>query len=158
VYGGAVENPINALCRLIAGLHDERHRITIPGFYDRVRDLTDEERETYRKLPFDDEAWKASVGVKELRREEGYATLEAISARPTPDVNGSWGGCPGEGAKTVLPAKASAKISMRLVPDQDPNEIADLLQRYFEANAPPTMQLTFRQLHGGQPVLVDTSS
>lgn len=158
VYGGAVENPINALCRLIAGLHDERHRITIPGFYDRVRDLTDEERETYRKLPFDDEAWKASVGVTELRREEGYATLEAISARPTLDVNGIWGGYTGEGAKTVLPAKASAKISMRLVPDQDPNEIADLLQRYFEANTPPTMQLTFRKLHGGQPVLVDTSS
>lgn len=158
VYGGAVENPINALCRLISGLHDGQHRVNIPGFYEHVRDLTDEERATFRKLPFDNEAWKASIGVRDLRREEGYSTLEAVTARPTLDVNGIWGGYTGEGAKTVLPSKASAKISMRLVPDQDPDDVADKLQRYFEAHTPPTMQLTFRKLHGGHPMIVDTSS
>ena len=158
VYGGAVENPINALCRLIAGLHDAQHRVNVPGFYDHVRELSDDERATFRKLPFDNDAWKASVGVAEVRREEGYSTLEAVTARPTLDCNGIWGGYTGAGAKTVLPSKASAKISMRLVPDQDPNDIADKLQQYFEAHTPPTMQLTFKKLHGGQPVIVDTSS
>jgi acetylornithine deacetylase/succinyl-diaminopimelate desuccinylase-like protein len=158
VYGGAVENPINALARLISNLHDNMHRILVPGFYDNVRDMSDDERRGYRELPFDEEKWRASIGIDESRTEEGYSVLEATSARPTLDVNGIWGGYIGEGAKTVLPSKASAKISMRLVPDQDPNEIADKLKAYFEAHVPPTMKLEFTYLHGGHPVLVDTSS
>jgi acetylornithine deacetylase/succinyl-diaminopimelate desuccinylase-like protein len=155
-YGGGAENPANALARLIAGLHDDQHRITIPDFYENVRPLTDEERQTFRELPFDEEAWKQSIGVEAVRTEEGYSLLEAITARPTCDVNGVWGGYIGEGAKTVLPAKASAKISMRLVPDQEPDEITEKARRYFEAHVPPTMTLDFRDLHGGYPVLVDT--
>ncbi len=158
VYGGAVENPINALARLIAGLHDAQHRITVPGFYDEVRELTEEERETFRELPFDEEEWKRAVGVEAVRTEEGYSILEAVTARPTLDVNGIWGGYQGEGAKTVLPAEAHAKISMRLVPDQRPDDAAEKLEHYFEARTPPTMQLDFRPLHGGKPVLVDRGS
>ncbi|SHK72587.1 dipeptidase [Rhodothermus profundi] len=156
VYGGAVENPINVLARLIAGLHDENHRITIPGFYDAVRPLTEEERRTFRALPFDEEAWKAEIGVSAVRTEQGYTVLEAITARPTLDVNGIWGGYQGRGAKTVLPARAGAKISMRLVPDQDPEDILEKTRRYFEEHTPPTCQLRFTALHGAQPVLVDT--
>ena len=158
IYGGAIENPINALAQLIAGLHDKDHRIAVAGFYDDVRDLTDEERATFRKLPFDEAEWKASVGVADVRHEAGYTTLEAISARPTLDVNGIWGGYTGEGAKTVLPSKASAKISMRLVPDQHPADIVEKLQAYLEARTPPTMKLHFRDLHGGNPALIDTDS
>ncbi|NNF58187.1 MAG: dipeptidase [Rhodothermaceae bacterium] len=158
VYGGAVENPINALCRLIAGAHDEQHRITIPGFYDHVRDLTEEEREGYRKLPFDEADWKEEIGVEHTKTEAGYTMLEGTSARPTLDVNGIWGGYTGEGAKTVLPAKAHAKISCRLVPDQTPDEITEKLRRYFEANTPETMTLTFKNLHGGHGALIDTSA
>ncbi len=158
MYGGAVENPINALARLIAGLHDENHRITIPGFYDNVRPLTDEERATFRALPFDAQAWAAEVGVETTKTEAGYSALEGTSARPTLDCNGIWGGYIGEGAKTVLPSKASAKISMRLVPNQTPEEITDKIRQYFEANTPATMHLTFTDLHGGYGVLVDTNS
>ena len=158
VYGGAVENPINALARLIDGLHDTDHRITLPGFYDDVRPLTEQERATFRQLPFDEDEWKASVNVEALRTEAGFTVWEAITARPTLDANGIWGGYQGEGAKTVLPAKAGAKISMRLVPDQRPDDIAEKTRRYFEAHTPDTMRLDFRPLHGGQPVLVDTGS
>ncbi len=158
MYGGAVENPINALARLIAGLHDENHRITIPGFYDNVRPLTDEERATFRALPFDAQAWAGEVGVTTTKTEAGYSALEGTSARPTLDCNGIWGGYIGQGAKTVLPSKASAKISMRLVPNQTPEEITDKIRQYFEANTPPTMHLTFTDLHGGYGVLVDTNS
>jgi len=156
VYGGAVENPINVLARLIAGLHDEDHRIMIPGFYDDVRPLTEEERRTFRELPFDEKAWMEEVGVSAVRTEKGYTILEAITARPTLDVNGIWGGYQGKGAKTVLPAKAGAKISMRLVPDQDPDDIVAKTRRYFEQHTPPTCKLRFTALHGGHPVLVDT--
>ena len=156
VYGGAVENPINALAQLIAGLHDSQHRVAIPGFYDDARDLTDEERATFQRLPFDEKAWKASVGVADVRTEAGYTVLEAITARPTLDVNGIWGGYTGEGAKTVLPSTASAKISMRLVPDQRPSDVVHKLKTYLEAKTPPTMKLHFRDLHGGHPALVDT--
>ncbi|GIV58205.1 MAG: hypothetical protein KatS3mg042_1118 [Rhodothermaceae bacterium] len=158
MYGGAIENPINALCRLIAGLHDEDHRVTIPGFYDNVVPLTEEERATFRALPFDEKAWAEEVGVRVTKTEKGYSVLEAISARPTLDVNGIWGGYTGQGAKTVLPSQAHAKISMRLVPNQTPDEIAEKARAYFEANCPPTMKLTFRNLHGGHGVLVDTHS
>src|SRR5690606_4798277 len=115
VYGGGVENPVNALCRLIAGLHDADHRVTVEGFYDNVRDLTDEEREGYRKLPFDEARWMEEAGVKASKTERGYTVLEGITGRPTLDVNGIWGGYTGKGAKTVLPAKAAAKTSSPLV-------------------------------------------
>jgi acetylornithine deacetylase/succinyl-diaminopimelate desuccinylase-like protein len=158
MYGGAVENPINALCRLIGNLHDDDHRVTIPGFYDNVAPLTEEERATFRALPFDEKAWAAEVGVTVTKTEAGYTVLECVSARPTLDVNGIWGGYTGKGAKTVLPSKASAKISMRLVPDQTPEEITEKIRAYFELHTPPTMKLDFKDLHGGHGILIDTHS
>ena len=158
IYGGAVDNPANALSRIIADLHDGDHRITIPGFYDDVRDLTPEERETYAALPFDEERWKEEIDIDAVRTEKGYTTLEAISARPTLDVNGIWGGYTGEGAKTVLPATAHAKISMRLVPNQKTEDIYDKLEAFLKERVPDTMKLEFKRLHGGKPVLVDTES
>lgn len=155
VYGGAVENPLNVLARLIANLHDENHRVTLPRFYDNVRGLTDEEREEMRALPFDERDWLSDVGVDEPRTEAGYSVLEAIWSRPALDVNGIWGGYQGSGAKTVLPATAGAKISVRLVPDQQPGEAAAMLRRYFEENTPSWMELTVRELHGGRGVIVD---
>ena len=158
VYGGGVENPINALAKMIADLHDDDHHITIDGFYDNVRDLTDEEREAYKALPFDLGAWMEEAGVKTTKTEKGYSPLEGTSGRPTLDVNGIWGGYIGKGAKTVLPSKATAKISCRLVPDQTPEEITDKLRRHFEAHVPDTMTLDFRDLHGGHGAIVDTSA
>ena len=158
LFGGAVENPINALARLIAGLHDEDHRVTVDGFYDDARDLTEEERQTFRDLPFDEAAWREEIGLRQAKSEAGYDVLEAVGGRPTLDVNGISGGYQGEGAKTVLPSKASAKISCRLVPDQQPADIADKLERYFEKHTPETMHLQFERLHGGQPALIDTDS
>lgn len=157
-YGGPTENPINALARLIGNLHDDDHRITIPGFYDDVIPLTDEERETFRALPFDEEKWKASIDIDAAKPEQGYTILEALTARPTLDVNGIWGGYQGEGAKTVLPSKAGAKISCRLVPGQKSEDVAEKLEAYFQDHLPPTMKMKFTYLHGGKPVLVDTSS
>lgn len=157
-YGGAIENPVNALCRLIAGLHDEDHRISVQGFYDNVRDLAPDERKSIQELPFDAAAWAAEVGVGATRTEAGYSPLEGATARPTLDCNGIWGGYTGEGAKTVLPSSASAKISMRLVPDQTPDEIIEKLHAHLEGRIPETMRLTFRKLHTGLGVLVDTKS
>lgn len=157
VYGGAVDNPIHVLTRLIAGLHDEQGRVTLPGFYDTVWELDDEEREAFRGLPFDEAAWKRDIGISAARTEEGYSVLEATRARPALDVNGIGGGYQGEGAKTVLPSRAGAKISVRLVPAQRPNEVAAMLRRYFTTETPSTMEVTFRDLHGGMPVLVDRS-
>ena len=158
VYGGGVENPINALARIIAGLHDDDHRVTVDGFYDDVVPLTDDEREAYRALPFDEAAWREEAGVKRTKSEAGYSTLEGTTGRPTLDCNGIWGGYTGEGAKTVLPARASAKISCRLVPGQTPGDITDKLRRHFETHTPDTMTLTFRDLHGGHGVIVDTEA
>ena len=158
VYGGGVENPINALARMIADLHDDDHRITVEGFYDNVRDLTEAEREAYKALPFDLEAWMEEAGVKATKSEAGYSALEGTSGRPTLDVNGIWGGYTGKGAKTVLPSKATAKISCRLVPDQGPEEITEKLRRHFEKHVPDTMTLDFRDLHGGHGAIVDTSA
>ena len=158
LFGGAVENPANALSRLIAGLHDDDHRVTVEGFYDDVRDLTEEERETFRELPFDEADWRKEIDLKQAKSEVGYGVLEAVGARPTLDVNGLTSGYQGEGAKTVLPAKASAKISCRLVPDQSPSDIADKLERHFEQHTPETMHLQFERLHGGQPALIDKDS
>ena len=158
VYGGAIENPINALSRMIGSLHDADHRIAIDGFYDDVCPLTAEERAEFASLPFDEKAWTGEVGVEHARVEAGYSVLEAANARPTLDCNGIWGGYTGEGAKTVLPSKASAKISMRLVPDQDHRDIAQKIRAHFEAHTPPTMQVEVRELHGGMPMVVSTSS
>src|SRR5690606_25249651 len=126
VYGGGVANPINELCRMIASLHDENYHITIPGFYDKVAELSASEREALNKAPFDLEEYKKDLDVKAVTGEKGYTTLERTGVRPTLDVNGIWGGYTGEGAKTVLPSKAFAKISMRLVPDQNSSEISEL--------------------------------
>lgn len=158
VYGGGIENPINALARMVSDLHDEDHRVTIEGFYDNVRDLTDEEREAYKALPFDLAAWMDEAGVSKTKSEAGYSVLEGTTGRPTLDVNGIWGGYIGKGAKTVLPSKATAKISCRLVPNQTPDEITDKLRKHFEANVPDTMTLKFQDLHGGHGSIVDITA
>lgn len=158
IYGGAIANPINVLARMISELHDENHRVAIRGFYDNVIDLTEEERQGMSSLPFDADEWARDVGVSRMQTEAGYTPLESATSRPTLDCNGIWGGYTGEGAKTVLPSKATAKISMRLVPNQEPREITDKIKAYFEARTPDTMKLTFRDLHGGHGVLVDTKS
>ncbi|MFK7845370.1 MAG: dipeptidase [Rhodothermales bacterium] len=157
MYGGGIHNPLNALAKMIADLHDDNHRVTIPGFYDNVIDLTQEERDTFAALPFDGDAWGKSVGASQTKTEAGYTAYEGTSARPTLDVNGIWGGYQGEGAKTVLPSYACAKISMRLVPNQQPEEITDKIRAYFEANVPATMKLEFKDLHGGKGAIVDTN-
>ena len=149
VYGGAVENPLNILCELIAKMKDEHGVIQIPGFYDKVIPLTDSDRAASAALPFDEEAYKHSLDIDAIHGEKGYSTLERASARPTLDVNGIWGGYTGEGAKTVLPSKGNAKISMRLVPDQDPKEIAKLFTDYFNSIAPDTVKVSVTEHHGG---------
>ncbi len=158
VYGGGIENPVNVLGRMIADLHDENHRVTIDGFYDAVRDLSEEERQGFRALPFDEAAWLEEAGAPATKTEAGFSTLEGISARPTLDVNGIWGGYIGKGAKTVLPSQANAKISCRLVPDQTPGDITAKLRKHFEAHVPPTVTLDFKDLHGGHGAIVDTKS
>ncbi len=157
VYGGAVENPLNVLCEMIAKLKDEDGVIQIPGFYDDVIPLTKEEREAAAALPFDEEEYKKSLDIKAVHGEKGYTTLERASARPTLDVNGIWGGYQGEGAKTVLPSKAGAKISMRLVPNQHPKKIAKLFTDYFTSIAPDTVKVTVHDHHGGHPAVTDLS-
>ncbi|GAB3911161.1 dipeptidase [Larkinella knui] len=158
VYGGAVHNPLNVLCQMIASLHDDKGRITIPGFYDNVDDLTADERAALAEAPFDEEEYKRDLGLKAVFGEEGYSTPERASIRPTLDVNGIWGGYIGEGAKTVLPGKAQAKISMRLVPRQDPDEITELFTKHFISIAPPTVTVTVTPHHGGQPYVTPTDS
>jgi len=157
-YGGAIHNPINALAQLIAQMHDEDHRILIDGFYDRVRPLSADERKSMAALPFESEKWAQEVGVDIPVTESGYSVLEASTSRPTLDCNGIWGGYTDDGAKTVLPSKASAKISMRLVPDQDPDEIAILTRSWLESKVPASMAMEFKVLHGAQPVMINTNS
>ncbi len=153
--GGAVQNPINVLCQMIGKLLDENGRITVPGFYDRVQDLTPDERAELARIPFDREEWLREAGVKTEWGEEGYTVIERTSARPTLDVNGIWGGYIQPGAKTVLPSHASAKISMRLVPNQEPDEIARLIKDYLIEIAPPTVTVEVRALHGGDGAIID---
>ena len=136
LYGGTVANPINSLCEMIASLHDEEYRVTIPGFYDKVRTYTEEERKDIERAPIDDTAFKTALNLKGLHGEKGYTTLERKSIRPTLDVNGIWGGYTGEGAKTVIASRAHAKISMRLVPNQQWEEISALFQKHFNLIAP----------------------
>ena len=158
VYGGAVANPLNILCKLVASLHDENGHITIPGFYDKVADLTDEERKNLNLAPFDLEEYKKDLGIKEVWGEKGYTTLERTGVRPTLDLNGIWGGYQGEGSKTVLPSKACAKITMRLVPHQRPAEIGALFQKHFESVAPGYVTVKVTRGHGGEPVVTPTDS
>lgn len=155
VYGGAVANPAIVLCDIISNLKDDDGKILIPGFYDNVIDLTDQEREAYKKLPFDEEKYKEELGLKALDGEKGYSTLERATGRPCLDVNGMWSGYQGEGAKTVLPSDAGAKISMRLVPDQNPKRIASLFKDYVESLAPDTVSITVKEHHGGHPAMTD---
>lgn len=157
-FGGAVTNPLNALGRIVDRLRDaDTGRILIPGFYDDVRPIEDWERKEFASLPFDKEAYRSDLGVPELFGEEGYTTLERVWARPTCDLNGIFGGYMGEGAKTVLPAWAGAKISMRLVPDQDPDTIAELFRAHVEAIKPPGVRVEVNTHHGAKPVLIETS-
>jgi len=158
IYGGAVNNPLNALCRVIAQLQDADGHIHIPGFYAKVRDLEAEERATLAKIPYDHDAWLEEAGVKAAWGEAAYTVIERTSARPTLDVNGIWGGYIEPGAKTVLPSQASAKISMRLVPDQDPREITALLTEYVHQIAPPSVTIEVRDLHGGDGAIISRDS
>ncbi len=158
VYGGAVANPINVLSKMIASLHDENNRITIPTFYDDVVELTAEERAAMALTPFDLDAYKKGLDIDDVRGEAGYTTLERASIRPTLDVNGIWGGYIGEGAKTVLPSKASAKISMRLVPNQQSDKITELFTKHFLSIAPAGVKVSVHAHHGGEPYVTPTDS
>jgi len=151
VYGGAVANPINILSKMIASLTDENNRITIPGFYDSVVEVSAEERAEMAKTPFDLDDYKDHLKIKDIHGEKGYSTIERTSIRPTLDVNGIWGGYIGEGAKTVLPSKAHAKISMRLVPNQSSEEITELFKKHFESIAPDSVKVIVKPHHGGEP-------
>lgn len=158
IYGGAVANPINVLCDMIASLQDENKHITVDGFYDDVATVGDAERKMMNEAPFSLEDYKKSLEIKDVQGEKGYTTLERTSIRPTLDVNGIWGGYIGEGAKTVLPSKAYAKISMRLVPNQDSDTITALFKKHFEKIAPPSVQVEVKPHHGGEPVVVPTDT
>ncbi len=157
LYGGAVPNPINVLSKMIASLIDENGRITIKGFYDKVQELTPKDREELNKLPFDEEVFKNSIGLQGTEGEKGYNSLERTSIRPTLDVNGIWGGYTGEGAKTVIPSKAYVKISVRLVPDQDPDEITRLFTEHFISIAPESVKVTVTPHHGGNAYVLPSS-
>ncbi|WBO83628.1 dipeptidase [Hymenobacter yonginensis] len=158
IYGGAVPNPINVLCKMIASLHDENNHITIPEFYKNVAVLTDAERAELNRVPHSDDEFKQSIGLNDVYGEKGYTTVERIGIRPTLDVNGIWGGYTGEGAKTVIASKAYAKISMRLVPHQTSDEITALFQKHFESIAPSGVTVVVKPHHGGEPVVTPTDS
>ncbi|MEY5068999.1 MAG: hypothetical protein RLZ47_861 [Bacteroidota bacterium] len=158
VYGGAVANPATILCQLIASLHDENNHITIPGFYDDVLELSQTERDALNRAPFDLEDYKKDLAIGEIWGEKGYSTIERTGTRPTLEVNGIWGGYIGEGAKTVLPSKASAKISMRLVPNQQSDKITKLFKDHFEKIAPKYVKVKVTPHHGGEPVVTPTDS
>ena len=149
IYGGAVANPINILCKMIAGLHDENNHITIPGFYDDVLVISDEERALMAQAPFNEEDYKRDLGIKAVHGEKGYSTKERTGIRPCLYICGIWGGHTGEGSKTVLPSKAYAKISTRLVANQDFNKISKLFQEYFESIAPDCVRVKVTPCHGG---------
>ena len=156
LYGGAVANPANVLTQLVASLVDENGHVTIDGFYDDVRVLTDSERTELNKAPFSLDEYKRAVDVRDVAGEAGYTTIERTGIRPSLDVNGIWGGYIDEGTKTIIPSKASAKISMRLVPDQDFNKIAELFEKHFRKIAPRSVRVDVRFLHGGAPYVSPT--
>jgi len=157
VYGGAVPNPINVLATMIGKLIDEKGHITIPGFYDPILELTSDEREDLAKIPFSLEDYKKSIGIADVQGEENYSTIERASIRPTLDVNGIWGGYLGEGAKTVIPSHAYAKISMRLVPGQDPDVVTKQFTEYFPTLAPTSVEVKVKPHHGGKPYILPTN-
>lgn len=156
IFGGSVANPAGVLCRLLAGLTDAQGRVTIPGFYDDVRPITRAEREAFAVLPFDETAYRESLGVPALDGEAGFTTLERRWARPTFEVNGLQAGFTGTGSKTVLPARAMAKVSMRLVPDQDPEKIVRAFEATLRRHCPPSVTLTLTRMHGSKPWLAPT--
>jgi len=158
VYGGAVGNPATILAFLIASMHDENNHITIPGFYDDVLELSEQERDMLNRAPYNESEYKVDLKVDELWGEKGYTTLERTGTRPTLEVNGIWGGYIGEGAKTVLPSKAYAKISMRLVPNQQSDKITKLFKDHFESIAPKSVKVKVTPHHGGEPVVTPTDS
>ena len=155
-FGGSVINPANALVEMLAELKNANGRVTIPGFYEKVRRLRPAERKAFAALPHSDTRWKREIGAPALHGEAGYTTLERIWARPTLDINGIWSGFTGEGAKTVIPAEASAKISMRLVPDQRPKEIARKVRAHMKKLAPSSVRVTVKELHGGDAWIAPT--
>ena len=158
VYGGAVANPATILAQMIASCHDENNHITIPGFYDDVVALSDEERKLMAKAPFDLDEYKKDLGVKEVWGEKGFSTIERTGTRPTLEVNGMWSGYTGEGAKTVLPSKAFAKVSARLVPNQDTDKMTEILLNYFRSIAPPSVTVHAELHHGGNPYVTPIDS
>ena len=158
LYGGSVANPINILCEMIAKLHDDQKRITIPGFYDKVEELSQNERNAMSEAPFNLDEFKNSIGISEVVGENGYSNEERRTIRPTLDVNGIWGGYTGEGAKTVIPSKAHAKISMRLVPNQDWNEISELFSSHFKSIAPEGVTIEVQTHHGGFAYVTPTDN
>ncbi len=158
VYGGAVANPINILSKMIASMHDENNHITIEGFYDDVEVVSKEERAAMNEAPFDINEYKDNLDIFQVHGEKGYTTLERTSIRPTLDVNGIWGGYTGEGAKTVLPSKATAKISMRLVPNQNSEKIAEIFEKHFKSIAPPSVKVKVTNMHGGEPAVTPTNT
>lgn len=155
MFGGSVPNPINELCRILAALHDDKGRVTVPGFYDKVVPLRQSERDEWKALGFDEEEYRTSLGIKQLCGEEGYTCTERRWARPTLDVNGIWGGYTGEGDKTVIPAVAHAKLSCRLVPNQDQHEIGELVKKEIERLAGPCVEVNVRLSHGGPAWMVE---
>jgi len=155
LYGGVVHNPAQVLCELVAGMHDAQGRVTLPGFYDKVRPLDPSERDELARLPMDSQFYKQQTGVTELFGEAGYTPIERIGARPTLEVNGLLSGYTGEGQKTVLPAKAMVKISTRLVPDQNPDEVHQQMLRYLETHAPSTVRWELLKLSGASPSVTD---
>ena len=157
-FGGSIHNPIQAISEIIAQLHDKNGRITIPGFYNDVRKLTAKERAAFKRLPWNDKKYAAEVGVRQLYGEKGFTTLERLWARPTLECNGIWGGFTGDGAKTVLPSKAYAKISMRLVPDQHSAKIAKLFEKYIHKIAPKSVHVKVTFVHGGEAAITPLES
>ncbi|MCI0519120.1 MAG: M20/M25/M40 family metallo-hydrolase, partial [Chloroflexi bacterium] len=158
LFGGTIHNPAQVLCELVAGMHDAQGRVTLPGFYDKVRPLSAEERAELARMPIGDEFYLEQTGAPALWGEEGYTSVERVGARPTLEVNGLLSGFTGEGSKTVLPAKAMAKISCRLVPDQDPQEAYQMFIRYLEANVPPTLRFETKHHAGSSASISDRSS
>jgi acetylornithine deacetylase/succinyl-diaminopimelate desuccinylase-like protein len=155
LFGGAVANPAFVLAQMLNQMKDKSGRVKIPGFYDDVRELTTEERDAWKKLPFNEKQYKKDLGAPKLHGETGYTTLERVWGRPTFEVNGLHAGFTGEGAKTVIPAVAMAKVSMRLVPNQDPDKIAELFEAYVKDVAPPSVEVTVTRMHGGKPWLTE---
>lgn len=158
IFGGSLHNPAQALCELIVGMHDADGRVTLPGFYDDVRTLSDEERAELARLPVTDEAWREMAGVRKLWGEKGFTRAERTGARPTLEANGLWAGWTGEGVKTVLPARAMAKISCRLVPHQFPERVEEEMRAYLDKNAPPTVTWELEMINRAVPVLVNRDS